>query len=78
MLQKIYTIRDNAAGDCGPLITAKNDAVAVRIMRYSLKDVSPEMQSEFQLLCLGSYETETGTCSIEPVPEVVIEARGEL
>lgn len=55
MKMGIYAIYDSVAEECGPIWTAKNDAVAVRNCRNSLKEVRLE---EYKLYALGELDSE--------------------
>lgn len=61
MISNIYTIYDNKAKECGDLITAKNDDVAIRMFQQAIsKSPYPE---DFQLLTVAHYDSETGNIS---------------
>ena len=51
----LYTIWDRVAEEAGPIICAKNDAVAVRNFRNYTKDVR---EDEYRLYRVGEYDNE--------------------
>lgn len=57
----IYAIRDSVAEESGPLFVAKNDAVALRQYDALLRDADPKHKDEYELLCVGEYNSDEGT-----------------
>lgn len=54
MVMYVYTIFDKVANECGPIIEAKNDAVALRQYRQVTKDINSP--GEFALYRIGSMD----------------------
>lgn len=72
MKHLIYAIRDTVADDSGPLVCAPNDGVALRYLRNIQKDLPPEAHSDFELQCLGHYDSDLGlVTSVFKSPRVV-------
>ena len=61
MLVNIYTIYDNVAEECGPIFQAKNDKVACRACDSMISEACGNSVSDYQLWCLGSFDTEKRT-----------------
>ena len=58
MKVNIYTIYDKVAEECGPVFQAKNDMVAVRMLK-SLVNENPNISvDEYEVYCLGEFDTE--------------------
>ena len=53
----LYTVHDTVAGEAGPLYSAKNDVVAIRMYKQLIEHdhCNP---LEYQLWHVGTYETE--------------------
>lgn len=54
----MYTIKDSAANEYGPLITAKNDAVAIRQFKNLMKNT--DFPEDFSIFKIGEFNEETG------------------
>ena len=65
MKVNIYTIYDTVAKECGPIYQAKNHDVAVRAFRSLISDTSNVNPLEYDLYCLGEFDT--GKCSFVPL-----------
>lgn len=76
MIQRVYSIRDKVARECGPLFVAKNDGVALRQFRNLLKTdgVRPD---DFELLLLGMFDTD-GSCLTSYTNYTVIDIPTEV
>jgi hypothetical protein len=73
---RVYTIFDRLAQECGPLFSAKNDAVAIRGFRIALKE---SREDEHQLLFVGEFDTEHAHLEGLGAPqEIVVQARLEV
>lgn len=58
MKVNIYTIYDKVAEESGPVFQAKNDMVAVRMLK-SLVSENPNISiDEYEVYCLGEFDTE--------------------
>lgn len=64
MVHKLYSIRDRAAGQFGPVFQAVNDAVASRSMVRLMEKIPSYDRDAFQLVRLGSFDDETGNISV--------------
>ena len=71
MKVNIYTIYDSVAKECGAIYQAKNHEVAVRAFRSLISDTPNVNVSDYDLYCLGEFDTEK--CSFVPleVPSTV-------
>ena len=71
MKVNIYTIYDSVAKECGPIYQAKNHDVAVRDFRSLISDTPNVNPLDYDLYCLGEFDTEK--CSFVPleVPSTV-------
>lgn len=58
MSSRVYVIYDIVAKEAGPLFTAKNDDVAARNFRQLLAHENVEDPKEYQLMCVGEYDSE--------------------
>jgi len=68
MIISLYTIRDKVAEECGPVFQATNDGVAVRsTVKILSQSVDP---NDYELLCIGAFNTETGAIAPEHVRQV--------
>lgn len=71
MIQNLYTVYDKLAEDAGSLFEAKNNAVALRLVKEMVlsKGVHPD---EYKLLHVGYFNTETAeitpTNILEEIP----------
>ena len=61
MKVNIYTIYDTVAKECGPIFQSKNDDVAVRAFHSLLAETSNVMTTDYELYCLGEFDTEART-----------------
>ena len=61
----IYTIYDVVAKECGPIFQSKNHDVAVRAFRSLISDTPNVNVSDYDLYCLGEFDTEK--CSFVPL-----------
>lgn len=53
-----YSIYDSVSKEYGPFFPAKNDDVAIRAFKNTLKGV-PDI-GEYKLFCMHSYDSESG------------------
>lgn len=65
MLFKMYAIKDEVAGEFGPVQVLKNDAVACRMFKNVMineakNNINPD---DFSLYCLGDFDNESGSIS---------------
>ncbi len=58
MKVNIYTIYDKVACECGPIFQAKNDGVAFRCFMSLMKDTPTVSPSDYDVYCLGVFDTE--------------------
>ena len=65
MKVNIYTIYDSVAKECGPIFQAKNHDVAVRAFHSLMAETSNVMSTDYDLYCLGEFDTEK--CSFVPL-----------
>ncbi len=65
MKVNIYTIYDSVAKECGPIFQAKNHDVAVRAFHSLMAETSNVISTDYDLYCLGEFNTET--CSFVPL-----------
>lgn len=56
---RVYSIRDDAAGEFGPLFEAKNDAVAIRQFKALMGKA--DFPEEYSLHLVGMFNRETGS-----------------
>lgn len=70
MIVNVYSIYDRAAEEYGPTFEAKTDAVAWRF--YDVKTRQDEYRHELFLVCIGTYDTESGVLSGSLVPREVV------
>lgn len=68
---RLYTIKDRVADECGPVITAKNDAVATRVFIGLIADAKDVKTADFDLLYLGDFDNVSGKITGTAVPCVV-------
>ena len=61
MKVNIYTIYDKVACEAGPIFQAKNDKVACRACDSMISEACGNFVSDYQLWCLGSFDTEKRT-----------------
>lgn len=64
MQYNLYVVKDKLAGEAGPPFTAVNDAVARR--NFSQMNIPPAFADEYELLCIGTYDSK----EIFIVPEI--------
>ena len=65
MKVNIYTIYDKVACESGPILQAKNDTVALRCFMSLMKDTPSVNPTDYDVYCLGEFDTESRFC----VPE---------
>ena len=65
MKVNIYTIYDSVAKECGPIFQAKNHDVAVRAFHSLMAEASNVLSTDYDLYCLGEFDTEK--CSFVPL-----------
>ena len=58
MKVNIYTIYDVVAKECGPIFQSKNHDVAVRAFKSLISDTPNVNVSDYDLYCLGEFDTE--------------------
>ena len=58
MKVNIYTIYDKVACEAGPVFQAKNDLVAVRMLKSLVSDNPNISIDEYEVYCLGEFDTE--------------------
>ena len=61
MKTNIYTIYDVVAKESGPIFQAKNDEVAVRVFNSLISDVTNAKATDYEVYCLGEFDTEART-----------------
>ena len=59
MKVNIYTIYDKVACESGPIFQAKNDGVALRCFMSLMKDTPNVVPSDYDVYCLGEFDTDT-------------------
>lgn len=72
MLYNVYVIKDKLAEESGPLFTAVNDKVALRKLKEM--GIPDSLKHEYELLCLGTYDSKASFI----VPEVVYTVQEEI
>lgn len=65
MKVNIYTIYDSVAKEAGPIFQSKNHDVAVRAFKSLISDTPNVKLSDYDLYCLGEFDTEK--CSFVPL-----------
>ena len=60
---KLYTIMDMDAEKCGPIFTAENEAVCMRLIYSQYKDMPVHISSRMEVLELAELEVSTGYLS---------------
>ena len=65
MKVNIYTIYDTVAKECGHIFQSKNHDVAVRAFRSLISDTPNVNPLDYDLYCLGEFDTEK--CSFVPL-----------
>ena len=72
----LYQIMDTVAGHVtGPIFVAPNDAVAIRMVRNTVKDPKSDMRTnlrDFNLIHLGTQNEETGQLETIQIKTVII------
>lgn len=68
---KVYCIYDKVAKEAGPLFTAKNDDVAVRMYNQLLSSNHVENQTDYVLQNLGEYDPDQPTLFGYKVPTLI-------
>lgn len=66
----VYTIYDSIAKECGPIFQAKNLGVATRYVEDLVKE-SLIKPSDYDLYCLGEFNTESAFLDVFPKADVV-------
>jgi len=72
MIVKLYVVFDKVAAEAGPVFQAKNDGVALRQYNELLVKNQVKNTEEYQLLCLGQYDTEKPSVVSFPTTEVYL------
>ena len=75
MTMRLYALYDRVAEECGPVWTAKSDAVAVRNARNGLKEARLD---EWFLYCLGSFDPEKVELHAIKATQVPLQAREDV
>ena len=65
MKVNIYTIYDKVACEAGPIYQAKNDGVALRCFMSLIKDTPSVNPTDYDVYCLGVFDTESRTFNPE-------------
>lgn len=68
---KVYCVYDRVAQEGGPLFTAKNDGVALRIYRQLIVREKVENESDYLFYCLGEYDPEQPVLLGDVVPTII-------
>lgn len=68
---KVYCVYDRVAQEGGPLFTAKNDGVAIRMYRRILSTEKVENESDYMFYCLGEYDSEQPLILGDRVPTMI-------
>lgn len=68
---KVYCIYDKVAKEAGPLFTAKNDDVAVRMYKQLIVSNKVENQSDYILQNLGDYDPDQPVLFGYKVPTLI-------
>ncbi len=61
MKVNVYTIYDKVACEAGPIFQAKNDGVAFRCFMSLVKDSHASNPTDYDVYCLGQFDTESRT-----------------
>lgn len=77
MIVNLYTINDKVVQESGPVFQSKNDAVAIRSFMNMIRNESALAISDYQLVLLGSYDTENMTI-VSTGPSIVEIPSGEV
>lgn len=70
MNTELFTIYDKVAQEAGPIFQAKNLYVAMRYVKEMIKDNKINL-SEYDLVCLGSFDTESMSINVFPKADAV-------
>ena len=71
MKVNIYTIYDVVAKECGPIFQSKNHDVAVRAFKSLISDTPNVNVSDYDLYCLGEFDTEKCSFVALEVPSII-------
>lgn len=78
-MKQVFAIRDLKGNCYGSLITCVNEHIAIRVVDQLLSDVKSDYRlypSDFDLVCLGSFNSVTGElCSTAPSVVLNLKAR---
>lgn len=64
MRYNLYVVKDKLAEEAGPPFQAVNDKVAIR--HFNAMNIPEALKDEYELLCVGSYDSK----EIFIVPEI--------
>lgn len=79
MKQFYYSIVDKDAKEYGPMFPAKNDLIAIRQYKNTMKGVPEDVQDSYKLMCLFEFDTEIGQLGFPfEQYEVQIEKKGDV
>lgn len=67
MKMNLYSIRDNVAEEFGPIFQAKNHAIAKRNFINLIDENKGMSKEDYQIVSMGTFDTETGEIAIEKV-----------
>lgn len=68
----LFSVRDKLAEEFAPLFEAKNDQIALRVVRTMFKKFEDSFQiSDFELCCLGHYNHMDGKITAYENPRTI-------
>lgn len=73
MILKLYTILDTLAHEFGPPYLSKNDEVAARAFRSTIKQLSTGVnKDEYELYWIGIWDTEKAKITSRPASKIFL------
>jgi len=80
-VMNIYSLYDRKLREFGPLVVSNNDESVVRALREGLPGSGGTVNKypeDFDLMCLGALDVDTGLIVPERVPLLVVNVRSAL
>ena len=82
MKYKLYCVRDDVAKDSGPVQQFVNDGVAMRWYEQNMRSMAETLKADprgdFNLYCVGSYDSETMNVDFISPERIVQESEMEI
>ncbi len=78
MKVNVYTIYDVVAKECGPIYQAKNHDVAIRAFKSLISDTPNVSVLDYDLYCLGEFDTEKCTFVALELPSKILVDNSEV